>query len=80
MLNLFQGGDEAVGRRQSARRDARRPGVQDAKSLDGQPAVQAELYETLAASTRSSASSTRRIAAAQTLDQRRALFDRTTPR
>src|SRR6266571_1010816 len=48
MLNLFQGGDEAVGPADSLRVVTLLDrGVQDAKSLDGQPAVQAELYETL---------------------------------
>src|SRR2546425_7121581 len=47
MLNLFQGGDEAVGPADSLRVVTLVDrGVQDAKSLDGQPAVQAELYET----------------------------------
>src|SRR5436190_5391366 len=48
MLNLFQGGDEAVGPGDTLRVVTLVDrGVQDAKSLDGQPAVQAELYETL---------------------------------
>src|SRR5881409_1693445 len=48
MLNLFQGGDEAVGPADSLRVVTLVDrGVQDARSLDGQPAVQAELYETL---------------------------------
>src|SRR3989454_4573255 len=48
MLNLFQGGDEAVGPADSLRVVTLVDrGVQDAKSLDGQPAVQAELRETL---------------------------------
>src|SRR5206468_10726950 len=47
MLNLFQGGDEAVGPGDTFRVVTLVDrGVQDAKSLDGQPAVQAELYET----------------------------------
>src|SRR2546425_11620535 len=48
MLNLFQGGDEAVGPADSLRVVTLVDrGVQDARSLDGEPAVQAELYETL---------------------------------
>ncbi len=48
MLNLFQGGDEAVGPADSLHVVTLVDrGVQDAKSLEGQPAVQAELYETL---------------------------------
>lgn len=48
MLNLFQGGDEAVGPGDTLRVVTLVDrGIQDAKSLDGQPAVQAELYETL---------------------------------
>ena len=48
MLNLFQGGDEAVGPADSLRVVTLVDrGVQDARSLDAEPAVQAELYETL---------------------------------
>src|SRR5437667_1178657 len=48
MLNLFQGGEEAVGPADSLRVVTLVDrGVQDARSLDGEPAVQAELYETL---------------------------------
>src|SRR3989454_915408 len=48
MLNLFQGGDEAVGPADSLRVVTLVDrGVLDARNLDGEPAVQAELYETL---------------------------------
>src|SRR5438034_5318160 len=48
MLNLFQGGEEAVGPADSLRvLTLVDRGVRDAQSLDGEPAVQAELYETL---------------------------------
>ena len=48
MLNLFQGGDEAVGPADSLRVVTLVDrGVRDAQGLDGEPAVQAELYETL---------------------------------
>ncbi|HEV2749348.1 MAG TPA: serine/threonine-protein kinase [Gemmatimonadales bacterium] len=48
MLNLFQGGDEAVGPADSLRVVTLLDrGVQEAQSLDGEPAVQAELLETL---------------------------------
>jgi len=48
MLNLFQGGEEAVGPAESLRVVTLVDrGVRDAQSLDGEPAVQAELYETL---------------------------------
>jgi len=48
MLNLFQGGEEAVGPADSLRVVTLVDrGVRDAQSLDGEPAVQAELYETL---------------------------------
>jgi serine/threonine protein kinase/tetratricopeptide (TPR) repeat protein len=76
MLNLFQGGDEAVGPADSLRVVTLIDrGVQDAKSLDGQPAVQAELYETLGSIYQKlgkldQADSLLRRA----LDQRRALF------
>ncbi len=76
MLNLFQGGDEAVGPPDSLHVVTLVDrGVQDAKSLDGQPAVQAELYETLGSIYQKlgkldqSDSLLRRA-----LDQRRALF------
>src|SRR5881296_2354753 len=76
MLNLFQGGDEAVGPPDSLHVVTLVDrGVQDAKSLDGQPAVQAELYETLGTIYQKlgkldQADSLLRRA----LDQRRALF------
>jgi serine/threonine-protein kinase len=48
MLNLFQGGDAAVGPADSLRVVTLLDrGVQDAKSLDAEPAIQAALYETL---------------------------------
>ena len=48
MLNLFQGGEEAVGPADSLRVVTLVDrGMRDAQSLDGEPAVQAELYETL---------------------------------
>src|SRR5438128_8357987 len=48
MLNLFQGGEEAVGPADSLRVVTLLDrGVQEAQSLDGEPAVQAELRETL---------------------------------
>src|SRR2546422_5273462 len=48
MLNLFQGGDEAVGPADSLRVVTLLDrGVQEAQALDGEPAVQAELRETL---------------------------------
>src|SRR2546426_11815205 len=47
MLNLFQGGDEAVGPADSLRVVTLVDrGVLDARNLDGEPAVQAELCET----------------------------------
>ncbi len=48
MLNLFQGGDEAAGPSDSLRVVTLLDrGVQEARALDGAPAVQAELYQTL---------------------------------
>jgi serine/threonine-protein kinase len=48
MLNLFQGGDEAAGPSDTLRVVTLLDrGVQEAKALDSDPAVQAELYETL---------------------------------
>ncbi len=48
MLNLFQGGDEAAGPADNLRVVTLLDrGVQEAKSLDSEPAVQAELYRTL---------------------------------
>jgi serine/threonine-protein kinase len=48
MMNLFEGGDETVGPAESLRVVTLVDrGVQEARSLDGDPAVQAELYETL---------------------------------
>jgi serine/threonine-protein kinase len=47
-LNLFQGGDEAAGPADSLRVVALLDrGVQEARSLDGEPAIQADLYQTL---------------------------------
>jgi eukaryotic-like serine/threonine-protein kinase len=48
MLNLFQGGDEAAGPSDTLRVVTLLDrGVQEARALDSDPAVQAELYETL---------------------------------
>jgi eukaryotic-like serine/threonine-protein kinase len=48
MLNLFQGGDEAAGPADDMRVTALlERGVQEAKALDGEPQMQAELYQTL---------------------------------
>ena len=48
MLNLFQGGDEAAGPADDLRVTALlERGVQEAKALDGEPQMQAELYQTL---------------------------------
>ncbi|MGH9348061.1 MAG: tetratricopeptide repeat protein [Vicinamibacterales bacterium] len=48
MLNLFEGGDEAAGPAESLRVVTLIDrGVQEARTLDGEPAVQAELYQTL---------------------------------
>src|ERR1700723_1171171 len=48
MLNLFQGGDPAAGPADDLRVVTLLDrGVQEARSLDSEPAVQAELYETL---------------------------------
>lgn len=48
LFNLFQGGDEAAGPSDDLRVVSLLDrGVQEAQSLDGDPAVQAELYETL---------------------------------
>ena len=48
MLNLFQGGDEAAGPADNLRVVTLLDrGVQEAKGLDSEPAVQAELYRTL---------------------------------
>ena len=48
MLNLFQGGDEAAGPPDDLRVVALLDrGVQQAKALDGEPHLQAELYQTL---------------------------------
>jgi eukaryotic-like serine/threonine-protein kinase len=48
MLNLFQGGDPAAGPADDLRVVTLLDrGVQEARSLDAEPAVQAELYETL---------------------------------
>lgn len=49
MLNIFQGGDPAAGPADNLRVVTLLDrGVQEARSLDAEPAVQAELYETLA--------------------------------
>jgi eukaryotic-like serine/threonine-protein kinase len=48
MLNLFQGGDEAAGPADSLRVVTLVDrGVQEARTMSGEPAVQAELYQTL---------------------------------
>ena len=48
MLNLFEGGDEAAGPADTLRVVTLvRRGVLEARSLDAEPALQAELYETL---------------------------------
>ena len=48
MLNLFQGGDEAAGPADDMRvTTLLESGVQQAKALDGEPQMQAELYQTL---------------------------------
>ncbi len=48
MLNLLQGGDSEVGPADSLRvLTVIEQGAQEARSLDGEPAVQAELYQTL---------------------------------
>ena len=48
MLNLFQGGDEAAGPSEGLRvADLLDQGVQQARQLDSEPAIQAELYLTL---------------------------------
>jgi len=48
LFNLFQGGDKAAGPPDDLRvASLLDRGVQEAQSLDGDPAVQAELYETL---------------------------------
>src|ERR1700721_1634056 len=49
MLNLFQGGDPSAGPADDLRVVTLLDrGAQEARSLDADPAVQAELYETLA--------------------------------
>src|SRR6266550_283639 len=69
MLNLFQGGDEAVGPADSLRVVTLLDrGVQEAQALDGEPAVQAELREKLGKLERADSL----LGAA--LDQRRSLF------
>jgi serine/threonine protein kinase/tetratricopeptide (TPR) repeat protein len=48
MLNLFEGGDQSVGPAEDLRVVTLVDrGAQEARALDGEPAVQAELYETL---------------------------------
>ncbi len=48
MLNLFEGGDKEVGPAEDLKVISLIDrGVQEARSLDGEPAVQAELYQTL---------------------------------
>ncbi len=76
MLNLFQGGDEAVGPPDSLHVVTLVDrGVQDARSLDGQPAVQAELYETLGGIYQQLGKLDRADSLLRrALDQRRALF------
>jgi serine/threonine protein kinase/tetratricopeptide (TPR) repeat protein len=76
MLNLFQGGDEAVGPADSLRVVTLVDrGVQDARTLDGEPAVQAELYETLGGIYQKLGKLDRADSLLRTaLDQRRSLF------
>ena len=76
MLNLFQGGDEAVGPADSLRVVTLVDrGVQDVRSLDAEPAVQAELYETLGSIYQKLGKLDRADSLLRTaLDQRRSLF------
>lgn len=76
MLNLFQGGEEAVGPADSLHVVTLVDrGVRDAQSLDGEPAVQAELYETLGTIYRELGKLDRADSLLQSaLDRRRTLF------
>src|SRR3989441_2705886 len=76
MLNLFQGGDEAVGPADSLRVVTLLDrGMQEAQSLDGDPAVQAELRETLGSIYQKLGKLDRADSLLRTaLDQRRSLF------
>jgi serine/threonine-protein kinase len=76
MLNLFQGGEEAVGPADTLRVvTLLDQGVQEARSLDGEPAVQAELYETLGGIYQKLGKFDRADSLLRTaLDQRRAIF------
>lgn len=76
MLNLFQGGDEAVGPADSLRVVTLVDrGVQEAQALAGEPAVQAELYETLGSIYQKLGKLDRADSLLRTaLDQRRSLF------
>ena len=76
MLNLFQGGDEAVGPADSLRVVTLLDrGVQEAQALDGEPAVQAELRETLGSIYQKLGKLERADSLLGTaLDQRRSLF------
>src|SRR5437867_6673553 len=76
MLNLFQGGEEAVGPADSLRVVTLVDrGVRDAQSLDGEPAVQAELYETLGSIYQKLGKPDRADSLLRAaLDQRRSLF------
>src|SRR5438128_3878346 len=76
MLNLFQGGDETVGPADSLRVVTLLDrGVQEAQSLDGEPAVQAELRETLGSLYQKLGKLDRADTLLRTaLDQRRSLF------
>lgn len=76
MLSLFQGGDEAVGPADSLRVvTLLDQGVQEARSLDGEPAVQAELYETLGSLYQKLGKLDRADSLLRTaLDQRRSIF------
>jgi eukaryotic-like serine/threonine-protein kinase len=76
MLNLFQGGDAAVGPTDSLRVVTLVDwGRQEAQRLDGEPAVQAELYETLGSIYQKLGKLDRADSLLRTaLDQRRSLF------
>src|SRR2546422_713047 len=76
MLSLFQGGEEAVGPADSLRVVTLVDGgVRDAQSLDGEPAVQGELYETLGSIYQKLGKLDRADSLLRTaLDQRRSLF------
>src|SRR3989449_3405061 len=76
MLNLFQGGEESVGPADSLRVVTLVDrGVRDAQGLDGEPAVQAELYETLGSIYQKLGKLDRADSLLRSaLDQRRSLF------